>query len=161
MTRSLRSWSLTVLASAVTLSPLSLLAVRADDAAKTSPKGDAALVRPGDWNQWAGSPARNNVAEATDLPIEWEIGGFDRKTGAWKKDSAQNVLWVSALGSQSYGNPVVANGKVYVGSASGSYQTTLDVGKPTASSGGVFRIPASTRNKLETKPETKDPSRAR
>ena len=27
-----------------------------------------------EWNQWGGSPSRNNVAEATNLPIEWGTG---------------------------------------------------------------------------------------
>src|SRR4030095_10345361 len=37
------------------------------------------------------------------LPTTWDI-----KTG-------KNIKWVAALGSQSYGNPVVANGVVLVG----------------------------------------------
>jgi outer membrane protein assembly factor BamB len=133
MNRSLRSWSFAAVAGAATLSPLTLLAVRADDAATPAAKTDAQLVGPGDWNQWAGSPSRNNVAEAKDLPGEWEVGGFDRKTGEWKKDASQNILWVAALGSQSYGNPVVANGKVYVGSNNGHgyikrYPSNVDLG---------------------------------
>ena len=30
-----------------------------------------------DWNQWGGSPHRNNVAEAAGMPIEWDPGDFD------------------------------------------------------------------------------------
>ena len=29
--------------------------------------------------------------------------------------TTKNVKWVAKLGSQTYGNPVVANGKVFVG----------------------------------------------
>ena len=36
-----------------------------------------AKVGPHDWNQWAGSPIRNNTPEATNIPTEWEIGDFD------------------------------------------------------------------------------------
>src|SRR5262245_22376615 len=56
-----------------------------------------------EWSMWGGSPDRNMVSDATGLPIEWDV-----KTG-------KNIKWVAALGSQSYGNPVVANGVVLVG----------------------------------------------
>lgn len=72
-------------------------------------------IEPGDWPQWGGTSYRNNVPIAENIPTEWDVGGFDRKTGEWNKDSAQNIKWVSNLGSQSYGNPVVAAGRVFVG----------------------------------------------
>ncbi len=56
-----------------------------------------------DWPMWGGSPDRNMVSDATGLPTDWDV-----KTG-------KNIKWVAALGSQSYGNPVVANGVVLVG----------------------------------------------
>jgi outer membrane protein assembly factor BamB len=52
---------------------------------------------------WGGTPDRNMVSQARGLPLEW-----DAKT-------RKNVKWVAELGSQSYGNPVVAGGKVFVG----------------------------------------------
>ena len=79
-------------------------------------------TRAGGEEVWGGTPFRNNVPVADNIPIEWQPGDFDRKTGAWKKDEAKNVKWVSTLGSQTYGNPVIANGKVFVGSNnSGGY----------------------------------------
>ena len=33
--------------------------------------------------------------------------------------TTKNVLWVAKLGSQTYGNPTVANGRVYVGTLDG------------------------------------------
>jgi outer membrane protein assembly factor BamB len=57
----------------------------------------------GDWPMWGGSPDRNMVSPMKGLPIEWDL-----RTG-------RNVKWVAELGSQSYGNPVVANGVVLVG----------------------------------------------
>lgn len=68
-----------------------------------------------DWAQWGGSSARNNTPVGHNLPTEWNIGEFDYRTGEWDKSGAKNVKWVSRLGSQTYGNPVVASGKVYVG----------------------------------------------
>jgi outer membrane protein assembly factor BamB len=57
----------------------------------------------GDWPMWGGSPDRNMVSTMTGLPTTWDV-----KTGA-------NVKWVAQLGSQTYGNPVVAGGVVLVG----------------------------------------------
>src|SRR5690348_2453457 len=57
----------------------------------------------GDWPMWGGTPDRNMVSNMKGMPETWDI---NKKT---------NVKWVAALGSQSYGNPVVAGGQVYVG----------------------------------------------
>lgn len=57
----------------------------------------------GDWPMWGGTPDRNMVSDMTGLPSEWDV-----QTG-------ENIKWVADLGSQSYGNPVVANGMVFVG----------------------------------------------
>ena len=96
-------------------------------------KSEKSLVGPGDWNQWAGSSIRNNTPDGKDIPTEWTPGEFDSKTGDWMSETAENVKWVNHLGSQSYGNPVVANGKVYVGTNNGHgwlkrYPSTVDLG---------------------------------
>src|SRR5687767_9535381 len=57
----------------------------------------------GDWPMWGGSAERNMVSDMKGLPVTWDI--------AQKK----NVGWMAPLGSQSYGNPVIAGGKVFVG----------------------------------------------
>src|SRR5580765_4684575 len=57
----------------------------------------------GDWPMWGGTPDRNMVSNMKGLPTEWDI------------KTKKNVKWVANLGSQSYGNPVVANGMVFVG----------------------------------------------
>ncbi|MFN3326314.1 MAG: PQQ-binding-like beta-propeller repeat protein [Bryobacteraceae bacterium] len=57
----------------------------------------------GDWPMWGGTPDRNMVSNATGLPTEWDI------------NTKKNIKWVAALGSQTYGNPVVADGMVFVG----------------------------------------------
>ena len=59
-----------------------------------------ALAEKGDWNQWGGSPARNNTPESGPLPTDWDPGQFDAKTGAWKPETSRNVAWVAQLGSQ-------------------------------------------------------------
>jgi outer membrane protein assembly factor BamB len=52
---------------------------------------------------WGGWTHRNNTPPGENFPTEWDT------------DAGKNILWSSPLGSQTYGNPVVANGKVYVG----------------------------------------------
>ena len=47
--------------------------------------------------------------------MEWEVGKFDRRTGKWLGEGAENIKWVAQLGSHTYGNPVIADGRVYVG----------------------------------------------
>jgi outer membrane protein assembly factor BamB len=68
-----------------------------------------------EWNQWGGSSSRNNTPEGKDIPTAWNVGKFDYRTGEWDSSAAKNIRWVAKLGSQTYGNPVVADGKVFVG----------------------------------------------
>ena len=95
--------------------------------------GRPAHAEKGDWNQWGGSPSRNNTPESGPLPIDWDPGQFDAQTGAWKPQTSRNIAWVAQLGSQSYGNPVVAGGKAYVGTNNGKgwigrYPSSVDLG---------------------------------
>lgn len=72
-----------------------------------------------EWNQWGGSPSRNNTPEGVNIPIQWNTG-YDRKTGKIIPENQVNIRWYAALGSQSYGNPVISGGQVYVGTNNGS-----------------------------------------
>ena len=38
-------------------------------------------VGPRDWPMWGGSNARVNTPEGHDIPDDWDVGEFDRKTG--------------------------------------------------------------------------------
>ncbi len=84
-----------------------------------------------DWPMWGGSPSRNNVV--SDLvPTEWNVGVIDRQTGKWDPEQARNIKWVARLGSQTYGNPVVAGGRIFVGTNNGAgyvkrYPDNVDV----------------------------------
>ena len=49
------------------------------------------------------TPSRNMVSIETGLPEKWDV------------ETGLNVKWQAALGSQSYAGPVVAGGKVFVG----------------------------------------------
>jgi outer membrane protein assembly factor BamB len=57
----------------------------------------------GDWPMWGGSGDRNMVSAMTGAPTSWDL------------KTRKNVKWMAELGSQTYGNPVVAGGHVYVG----------------------------------------------
>jgi outer membrane protein assembly factor BamB len=60
-------------------------------------------VGKGDWPMWMGWSHKNNTPQGTDIPT------------VWNTKTKLNIKWVAPLGSQTYGNPVVANGKIYVG----------------------------------------------
>lgn len=74
-------------------------------------------VRPGDWPQWGGTSLRNNTPHGKNIPTEWDIPDPDDTS---KEFTGLNHKWSADLGSQSYGSPVVANGKVYVGTNNGA-----------------------------------------
>jgi outer membrane protein assembly factor BamB len=87
----------------------------------------------GDWPQWGGTRFKNNTSGVTGLPRSWNIGKFDRRTGEWDKTKVENIVWYANLGSQTYGNPVVADGRVYVGTNNGAghlkrYPASVDLG---------------------------------
>ena len=54
-------------------------------------------------SMFGNTPSRNMVSGETGLVSEW-----DASTGS-------NVLWSQPVGSQAYGGPTVANGRVYIG----------------------------------------------
>lgn len=77
-----------------------------------SRSGPAALVlacglsfatQAGDQPQWGQAWTRNMVSPERDLP-----GSFDTKTG-------RNIKWIAPLGTETHSTPVVAGGRVYIG----------------------------------------------
>jgi outer membrane protein assembly factor BamB len=58
------------------------------------------------WPMFGGSLSRNMVNAADkNMPTEWVV----------EKDKQKNIKWVAQLGDKSHGGPVIANGKVYIG----------------------------------------------
>src|ERR1035438_10650427 len=53
----------------------------------------------GDWPMWGGTPDRNMLSFMKGIPTNWDL------------KTRKNVKWMAELGSQSYGNPVVADRK--------------------------------------------------
>jgi outer membrane protein assembly factor BamB len=75
----------------------------------------APLAHAKDWPMWGGTPARNMVAEAKGIPDDISSGKFLPKSETIDPKTTKNIRWVSKLGSQAYGTPVVAGGRVFVG----------------------------------------------
>ena len=68
-----------------------------------------------DWPQWGGRDGRNMVSEEKGLPDSF-VPGKKRPDGSGiDPATTKNVRWVARLGSQTYGNPTVADGRVFVG----------------------------------------------
>ena len=97
-------------------------AVSAEDPTKLALERIAKMeVGRKDWPQWGGSYCRNNTPEGKNIPIKWNV------------ETGENILWSMPLGSETYGNPVVANGKVYIGTNNGNgyikrYPSSVDLG---------------------------------
>src|SRR5262245_16786140 len=63
-----------------------------------------------DWPMLGGNANRNMVNTVEkNIPQEWSV----------KEAEQKNVKWVAELGTTSYGGPVVAGGKIYVGTNNG------------------------------------------
>jgi outer membrane protein assembly factor BamB len=56
-----------------------------------------------DWPMWGGTAQRNLTSAMKSLPESW-----DAKNG-------KNIKWKAKIGSTSYGNPVAADGKIFLG----------------------------------------------
>src|SRR3954464_14055651 len=57
-----------------------------------------------DWPMWGRTPQRHMVSPEKNPPTDWDV------------ESGKNVKWKANVGSKSYGNPVISNGLVFVGS---------------------------------------------
>ncbi|MGE0609692.1 MAG: PQQ-binding-like beta-propeller repeat protein [Pirellulales bacterium] len=95
------------------------------------PAADAG-VGPGDWAQWGGDGARNNTPQGKNIPTDWDVGELD-DDGNYIAGSGRNIKWVVPLGSQTYSNPVVAGGKLFIGTNNGGghldrYPASIDLG---------------------------------
>jgi outer membrane protein assembly factor BamB len=100
----LRRWLLFALTAAVFAAVLVVISVQGphDNAQADVPKAER-----GDWPLYGGSLSRNlvNLTEK-DVPTSW-----DNHRGKEK-----NIKWSAPLGSKAYGGPIVAGGKVFIGS---------------------------------------------
>src|SRR5713226_2507477 len=96
--------------------------------APLAPMGDLSRM----WTTFGGTVSRNMV-NTTDknIPDDWTAG---RDKANW-----QNIKWAAKLGSKAYGGPVIAGGKIFVGTNNGSPRNKRD------------------RNPMKLNPTTKEP----
>src|SRR5262249_14437210 len=67
-------------------------------------RAEQARADAGGWPLFGGSIQRNMVnAVEKNMPTEWNA------------DENKNILWTADLGSKAYGGPVIAAGKVFIG----------------------------------------------
>jgi len=79
-----------------------------------------ATVEAADWPQWGGRDCRNMVSDAKGIPESFDPG--QKLSGGSGIDMAttKNVKWAVKLGTETYGNPTVAGGRVFVGTNNGT-----------------------------------------
>jgi len=68
-----------------------------------------------DWTQWGGGQYRNLVSRETGVPASFFPGKKARDRLGFDPKTTKNVRWVVRLGSENYSGPVVAGGRVYIG----------------------------------------------
>jgi outer membrane protein assembly factor BamB len=61
-----------------------------------------------DWPMWGGTAQRNMTSAMKNLPENWDV------------TSGKNIKWKVPIGTTSYGNPVVADGKIFLGTNNGN-----------------------------------------
>jgi outer membrane protein assembly factor BamB len=73
------------------------------------------LVRAEDWPQWGGTDARNMAAAETGIPDTFNPGRKTRTRLGFDPTTARNVRFIARLGSENYSAPVIADGRIYIG----------------------------------------------
>ncbi len=127
------------LAAGITLGVVTALVVSlkflGGDAAPLAPtpaQAQPAAQNPGDWAVYGGNASRNMVnTVVTGLPAEFD------------PDTKTNILWEASLGSKAYGGPIVAGGRVFIGTNNQKPRNPKDVtlnekGEPTPIDMGVL-----------------------
>ena len=61
-----------------------------------------------DWPMWGGTAQRNMISAIKPLPESWDVQG------------GKNIKWKVSIGTTAYGNPVVADGKIFLGTNNGN-----------------------------------------
>lgn len=68
-----------------------------------------------DWPMWGGTIARNMASGEKNLPTKITVGDADGEADPPDLAKSVNIKWAAKLGTQSYGNPTISGGKVFVG----------------------------------------------
>jgi len=69
-----------------------------------------------DWPQWGRDMSKNMATDTeSNLPTDWHPGEWIGASDKVDFSTSRGVKWIAKLGSQSYGNPTVAGGRVLLG----------------------------------------------
>jgi outer membrane protein assembly factor BamB len=91
--------------------------VKDDKPKDDKPKAEA---KKGDWPLFGGTLQRNMVNTIEkNMPAQWSV----------IKGKEKNIKWVAELGSKAYGGPIVAGGKVFIGTNNENPRNERDKGK--------------------------------
>lgn len=81
--------------------------------------GAGAALAADEWPMWGHDPSRNMVSPDKGLPTHIDAGKAKDDGTIDPATVSKNVRWIAKLGTQSYGNPTAADGKVFVGTNNG------------------------------------------
>jgi serine/threonine protein kinase/WD40 repeat protein/outer membrane protein assembly factor BamB len=88
---------------------------------------NAFVTRPGyvpwtdrEWPMWGGTPSRNMANLTSRLAVDFEAPRPASSRGEIIEYSGRRLVWSMPLGSQTYGPPTVAGGKVFVSTNNGA-----------------------------------------
>jgi outer membrane protein assembly factor BamB len=118
---------LTLLAGTIVLGAFAITGLFADRQAIAEVPASASASK-GDHTMFGGTPERNFVnLHSTGLSHEFPKSEEDEKV----RVLGNRVKWKESLGSRAYGGPIVAGGKVFVGTNNENPRSKRDRGKAT------------------------------
>jgi outer membrane protein assembly factor BamB len=75
-----------------------------------------------DQVQWGERHTRNMISSETNIPSDFYPGRRNPRTGLVDPSTTTNVRWVQPIGQVGYGAPIIAEGKVMVGTNMARYE---------------------------------------
>ena len=79
----------------------------------------ASLRAADDWPMWGHDPSRNMVSADKRLPTAADPGKAKDDGTIDPSTVSSNVRWVAKLGTQTYGNPTLGGGRIFLGTNNG------------------------------------------
>jgi len=76
---------------------------------------NAAISSAADWPQFGRDSTRNAVSPERNPPLSWDVGKTSDAKPTPRQEMSPNIKWSAPLGSMTYGDPVVCNGLIWVG----------------------------------------------
>jgi outer membrane protein assembly factor BamB len=86
----------------------------------------AAISEAADWPQFGRDGTRNAVSLERNPPLRWDVGKTSDAKPTARQGMSSNIKWSAPLGSMTYGDPVVSNGLIWVGTNNGYAGSKLD-----------------------------------